>query len=116
MARASTGKAKSFFKAAPSGAFDQYLQDIQKLPLIKDPAEERRLGVGEEAIVRRVQVDGRPLAFGRIKSRQFRLIICVTIRAAPFLGVSRDRHDQQRLQRPLSGPRSARVREGGCLR
>ncbi|MGH7752302.1 MAG: sigma-70 family RNA polymerase sigma factor [Gemmatimonadales bacterium] len=37
------GKAKAFFKASPSGAFDQYLQDIQKLPLITDPAEERRL-------------------------------------------------------------------------
>src|SRR5437016_13494371 len=43
MARSSGGKAKAFFRANPSGAFDQYLQDIQKLPLIKDPAEERRL-------------------------------------------------------------------------
>jgi RNA polymerase primary sigma factor len=43
MARSSTAKAKPFFRSTPSGAFDQYLQDIQKLPLIKDPAEERRL-------------------------------------------------------------------------
>ena len=43
MARSSTAKAKPFFRTTPSGAFDQYLQDIQKLPLIKDPAEERRL-------------------------------------------------------------------------
>src|SRR2546428_13808596 len=43
MARSNGGKAKAFFRANPSGAFDQYLQDIQKLPLIKDPAEERRL-------------------------------------------------------------------------
>src|SRR5207249_2830998 len=43
MARATSGKAKAFFRATPSGAFDQYLQDIQKLPLIRDPAEERRL-------------------------------------------------------------------------
>jgi len=43
MARSSAGKAKAFFRTTPSGAFDQYLQDIQKLPLIKDPAEERRL-------------------------------------------------------------------------
>src|SRR2546428_2840173 len=43
MARSTTGKARAFFRANPSGAFDQYLQDIQKLPLIKDPAEERRL-------------------------------------------------------------------------
>ncbi len=43
MARSNGGKAKAFFRSIPSGAFDQYLQDIQKLPLIKDPAEERRL-------------------------------------------------------------------------
>ena len=36
-------KSKAFFRAHLSGAFDQYLQDIQKLPLIQDPAEERRL-------------------------------------------------------------------------
>lgn len=34
---------KSFARSPPSTAFDQYLQDIQKLPLITDPAEERRL-------------------------------------------------------------------------
>jgi RNA polymerase primary sigma factor len=34
---------KSFVRSTPSTAFDQYLQDIQKLPLITDPAEERRL-------------------------------------------------------------------------
>jgi RNA polymerase primary sigma factor len=36
-------KTKSFVRAAPATAFDQYLLDIQKLPLITDPAEERRL-------------------------------------------------------------------------
>jgi len=36
-------KAKAFFRQTASGAFDQYLQDIQKLPLIGDPAEEKRL-------------------------------------------------------------------------
>ncbi|MDQ3699007.1 MAG: RNA polymerase sigma factor RpoD/SigA [Gemmatimonadota bacterium] len=34
---------KGFFRSSPSSAFDQYLQDIQKLPLIQDPQEERRL-------------------------------------------------------------------------
>src|SRR6059036_2732054 len=43
MARSNGGKAKAFFRANPSGAFDQYLQDIQKLPLISDAEEERRL-------------------------------------------------------------------------
>jgi RNA polymerase primary sigma factor len=32
-----------FFRNSPSTAFDQYLQDIQKLPLITDVLEERRL-------------------------------------------------------------------------
>jgi RNA polymerase primary sigma factor len=36
-------KVKGFFRSSASGAFDQYLQDIQKLPLIRDPLEERRL-------------------------------------------------------------------------
>ncbi|MGQ0764554.1 MAG: sigma-70 family RNA polymerase sigma factor [Gemmatimonadota bacterium] len=36
-------KTKSFVRAAPATAFDQYLLDIQKLPLITDPEEERRL-------------------------------------------------------------------------
>ena len=43
MRRAQTPKVKAFFRQTASGAFDQYLQDIQKLPLIADPAEEKRL-------------------------------------------------------------------------
>jgi RNA polymerase primary sigma factor len=43
MRRAQGTKAKSFFRQTASGSFDQYLQDIQKLPLISDPAEEKRL-------------------------------------------------------------------------
>lgn len=43
MRRAAAPKAKAFFRQTASGAFDQYLQDIQKLPLIGDPAEEKRL-------------------------------------------------------------------------
>jgi len=41
----STGESRSkgFFRSSPSTAFDQYLQDIQKLPLITDAEEERRL-------------------------------------------------------------------------
>ncbi len=38
--KATTSK---FFRSAPSSAFDQYLHDIQKLPLITDVEEERRL-------------------------------------------------------------------------
>lgn len=36
-------KAAAFFRTGVSGAFDQYLQDIQKIPLITDREEERRL-------------------------------------------------------------------------
>ncbi len=43
MGQLRTSKSKAFFRAGVSGAFDQYLQDIQKLPLIKDRNEERRL-------------------------------------------------------------------------
>ncbi|GAC1513987.1 MAG: hypothetical protein NVS1B4_00610 [Gemmatimonadaceae bacterium] len=39
----STAKPKGFFRSSSSGAFDQYLQDIQRLPLITDAEEERRL-------------------------------------------------------------------------
>src|SRR5690349_9969416 len=38
-----TRSTRGYFRAAPSSAFDQYLQDIQRLPLIDDPEEERRL-------------------------------------------------------------------------
>jgi RNA polymerase primary sigma factor len=41
--RAPTVRANKFFRAPPATAFDQYLHDIQKLPLITDPAEEKRL-------------------------------------------------------------------------
>jgi RNA polymerase primary sigma factor len=43
MQHATESRSKGFFRSSPSTAFDQYLQDIQKLPLISDPAEERRL-------------------------------------------------------------------------
>ncbi|MDF1503246.1 RNA polymerase sigma factor RpoD/SigA [Roseisolibacter sp. H3M3-2] len=43
MQRATEGRTKPFFRSSPSSAFDQYLHDIQRLPLIEDPAEERRL-------------------------------------------------------------------------
>jgi len=67
MARSSTGKAKAFFRSTPSGAFNQYLQDIQKLPLIKDPEEERRLA-------RRVQ-KGDERAAERLVTANLRFVI-----------------------------------------
>ncbi len=38
-----TSRTKAFFRPTATGSFDQYLQDIQKLPMISDPAEEKRL-------------------------------------------------------------------------
>src|SRR5881275_188907 len=67
MVRSNGGKAKAFFRANPSGAFDQYLQDIQKLPLIKDPVEERRLA-------RRVQ-RGDEKAAERLVTANLRFVI-----------------------------------------
>src|ERR671918_1205466 len=43
MQQVTESRSKGFFRSSPSSAFDQYLQDIQKLPLIEDPEEERRL-------------------------------------------------------------------------
>jgi RNA polymerase primary sigma factor len=43
MQQAAESRKKEYFRSIPSSAFDQYLHDIQKLPLITDPAEERRL-------------------------------------------------------------------------
>lgn len=43
MAQLKSSKSQAFFRTGVSGAFDQYLQDIQKLPLIKERKEERRL-------------------------------------------------------------------------
>jgi RNA polymerase primary sigma factor len=36
-------RSKGYFRSSPSSAFDQYLHDIQKLPLIASAEEERRL-------------------------------------------------------------------------
>ncbi len=63
----SRAKTKSFVRAAPSSAFDQYLLDIQKLPLIADPAEERRLA-------RRAQ-DGDETAAERLVTANLRFVI-----------------------------------------
>ena len=43
MAHVRAGKVRTLLRSAPSGAFDQYLLDIQKLPMISDPEEEKRL-------------------------------------------------------------------------
>ena len=58
MQHATESRSKGYFRSSPSTAFDQYLHDIQKLPLITDPAEERRLArlaqKGDEAAAERL--------------------------------------------------------------
>ncbi len=58
MQHATESRPKGFFRSSPSTAFDQYLQDIQKLPLITDAAEERRIARlaqnGDEAAAERL--------------------------------------------------------------
>lgn len=60
-------KSKAFFRVAASGAFDQYLQDIQKLPLIKEREEER-------ALARRAQ-QGDKRAAERLVTANLRFVI-----------------------------------------
>ncbi len=67
MAELRTTKSKAFFRVHSSGAFDQYLQDIQKLPLIKDPGEER-------ALARRAQKGDRTAA-ERLVTANLRFVI-----------------------------------------
>ena len=58
MAHVRTGKARALLRSSPSGSFDQYLLDIQKLPMITDPEEEKRLArralAGDEVAAERL--------------------------------------------------------------
>jgi RNA polymerase primary sigma factor len=61
------GNPRPLFRTAPSSAFDQYLLDIQKLPMISDPEEEKRLA-------RRAQA-GDPAAAERLVTANLRFVI-----------------------------------------
>lgn len=67
MAQLRSSKSRAFFRAGVSGAFDQYLQDIQKLPLIKDREEEQR--------VARLAQKGDPAAAERLVTANLRFVI-----------------------------------------
>jgi RNA polymerase primary sigma factor len=58
MAHVRAGKARALLRSSPSGSFDQYLLDIQKLPMITDPEEEKRLArralAGDEVAAERL--------------------------------------------------------------
>ena len=67
MQRATESRSKGFFRSSPSTAFDQYLQDIQKLPLITDVKEERRLA--------RLAQKGDEVAAERLVTANLRFVI-----------------------------------------
>ncbi|CAN5902848.1 hypothetical protein BH24GEM1_BH24GEM1_05890 [soil metagenome] len=67
MAHVRTGKARAFPRSNPSGSFDQYLLDIQKLPMITDPDEEKRLA--------RRALSGDEVAAERLVTANLRFVI-----------------------------------------
>ncbi len=67
MASSQSAKSSKFFRPTATGAFDQYLLEIQKLPMIGDPEEEKRLA-------RRAQ-KGDPKAAERLVTANLRFVI-----------------------------------------
>ena len=67
MAHVRTGKARALVRSTPSGSFDQYLLDIQKLPMITDPEEEKRLA--------RRALSGDEVAAERLVTANLRFVI-----------------------------------------
>src|ERR671921_786385 len=67
MQQVTESRSRGMFRSPPSTAFDQYLQDIQKLPPISDAEEERRLA-------RRAQ-KGDEIAAERLVTANLRFVI-----------------------------------------
>ena len=67
MARVRVIKPRPIARPAASGAFDQYLLDIQKLPMITDVQEERRLA--------RLALKGDEKAAERLVTANLRFVI-----------------------------------------
>jgi RNA polymerase primary sigma factor len=67
MARARTAPVRALARSTACTAFDQYLLDIKKLPMIDDPAEEKRLA--------RRALDGDPVAAERLVTANLRFVI-----------------------------------------
>jgi RNA polymerase primary sigma factor len=67
MAATRESKSKAFFRPVAAGSFDQYLLDIQKLPMITDIKEERRLA--------RLAQQGDPKAAERLVTANLRFVI-----------------------------------------
>jgi len=67
MQQATEGRAKNALRFNAASAFDQYLQDIQRLPLITDAGEERRLA--------RLAQKGDQVAAERLVTANLRFVI-----------------------------------------
>src|SRR5688500_20237595 len=74
MQTSTESKSKGFFRSSTSTGFDQYLQDIQKLPLITDAEEERRLArraqAGDEKAAERLVTANLRLVISYVKKYQ----------------------------------------------
>jgi RNA polymerase primary sigma factor len=74
MTQVRSSRTKAFFRTPPSGAFDQYLQDIQKLPLIENAEEERRLArrarAGEQDAAERLVTSNLRFVISYVKKYQ----------------------------------------------
>ncbi len=72
--RSQTARPRQFARSAPASAFDQYLADIQKLPLIGDAAEEKRLARlaqrGDEAAAERLVTSNLRFVISYVKKYQ----------------------------------------------
>ncbi len=72
--RTPTARPKQIARSAPASAFDQYLADIQKLPLIGDAAEEKRLARlaqrGDEAAAERLVISNLRFVISYVKKYQ----------------------------------------------
>jgi RNA polymerase primary sigma factor len=72
--RTSPARPKQIVRAAPASAFDQYLADIQKLPLIGSAAEEKRLArlaqKGDEAAAEKLVTSNLRFVISYVKKYQ----------------------------------------------
>ena len=74
MRKLGTSKAKAFFHVSSSTAFDQYLHDIQKLPMITNREEERRVarraGAGDRKAAERLVTSNLRFVISYVKKYQ----------------------------------------------
>jgi murein DD-endopeptidase MepM/ murein hydrolase activator NlpD len=104
MEHVTESRSKGFFRSSPSTAFDQYLHDIQKLPLIRDPAEERRLARKTQAAY--AKADSARLLSYRL-ALQKRAFQVGTLRAAAAASVIAAKRKLKAAEKELEKARSS---------